>query len=237
MNFIHESREFTGWDIVLAISCERWPSCAKEWLTRNRIWPHDDLIKKITHDGFHIVPKRSAEGDFRLSFSCAETTLIKNLTELQHKVDRSFKAVVKFHQDTWSPNVKEIITTYHVKTVVFWHFEKTTQDCFTEVSIGAHLILLLQELADALKIRKLPLYFMPKVNLFKNVENPEEAVDVAEKIVRLSQDIPSLIKALDNITLGFAMHSSLTRDLIKKFDDLGSRLQNKTVERETRANP
>jgi hypothetical protein len=122
-DFTRELITFTGWDIVLAISCEGWPSCAKEWITRDRIWPHDDLLHKITRaDGFHIVPKRSTEGDFRLSFSFAETTLIENLTELQHKVVRSFKAVVKYHQNTWSPNIKEIITTYHLKTIAFLAF-------------------------------------------------------------------------------------------------------------------
>ena len=233
VNLMHECREFTGWDVVLAISCDGWPSCARDWATRNRIWPQDDLVKKITHDGFHIVPKSSAEGDFRLSFSCAETCLIENLTEIQHKVLRSLKAVVKFHQNTWSPNIKEIITTYHLKTIAFWHFEKTMQDSFTEESVDTHLILLLQELANSLRIRELPLYFLPKVNLFKNVD-PEEAVDIAEKIEHLSRDIPGLIESLENITLGFSKFSSLTREIIGKFNDTSCKLQKKRKEREAR---
>ena len=214
-SFNEHNKHFTGCDIVLAISCDGWPSCAREWITRGRNWPQDDLVQKITRDGFHIVPKSSKEGDFRLSFSHAETTLITNLTELQHKVLRSFKAVVKYHQHTWSPNIKDILTTYHLKTIAFWYFEKTEQDSFTEETVATHLVLLLQELAESLRSRELPMYFMPKVNLFKDVENPEEAIDIVEKIESLSQDFPLLIKGLENITDFFAWQCSFMKNILK----------------------
>ena len=195
---------FTGCDIVIAISCDGWPSCAREWITRDRIWPQCDLVQKIIRDGFYIVPKSSVDGDFRLSFSCTETTLTESLTKLQHKILRSFKAVVKYHEKSWSPNIKEIITTYHLKTIAFWYFEKRMQGSFAEETVGTHLILLLKELAEALRSRELPMYFMPKVSLFKNIENPEEAVDIADKIEELSSNFDPIIRGLENITSGFA---------------------------------
>ena len=42
------------------------------------MWPGEDLVKRIAQAGYRIVPKNSPEGDFRLSFSTAETTLIKH---------------------------------------------------------------------------------------------------------------------------------------------------------------
>ncbi len=207
---------WTGCDIVLAISCDGWPSCAREWITRDGNWPQDDLVQKVTRDGFHIVPKSSKEGDFRLSFSYAETTLIENLTELQHKVLRSFKAVVKYHQNTWSPNIKEILKTYHLKTIAFWYFEKWKQDSFTEETVATHLVLLLQELAECLRSRELPMYFMPKVNLFKDVENTEEAIDIAGKIKSISQDFPLLIKGLENITCGFVLQLGIRHNIFTR---------------------
>ena len=112
---------------------------------------HAHLVQKISCNGFHIVPKRSEEGYFRLSFSSAETTLFEDFTELQHKVIRSFKAVVKFYQDSWGQNIKEIITTYHLKTITFWHFEKIEKNSFTEEMVATHLQVLLQDLAKALE--------------------------------------------------------------------------------------
>ena len=37
VNFVKDiySENFTGCDIVLAISCDGWPSCAREWITRD----------------------------------------------------------------------------------------------------------------------------------------------------------------------------------------------------------
>ena len=217
VNFVKDIyREvFTGCDIVLAISCDGWPSCAREWITRDRIWPQTDLIQKIINDGFHIVPKSSTEGDFRLSFSYAETMLIASLTKLQHKVLRSFKAVVKFHQSSWSPNIKDIITTYHLKTIAFWYFERRMQNSFTEETVGTHLVLLLQELAEALRSRELRMYFMPKVNLFKNIDNPEEAIDIADKIEEVSKNFGLVIKGIENITAAFALNFSYFSNLSK----------------------
>ena len=151
-------------DIVLSIYCEGWPSCAREWMTRERLWPQIHSVEKIIQCGFHIVPKSSPDGDFRLSFSRAESMLIETLLPLQHRVMRAFKAVVKYHENTWSPNLKEIISSYHLKTIAFWHFEKTSQKSWTEETLVHHLVALLQEFAEVLRIQNLPMYFMPKFN-------------------------------------------------------------------------
>ena len=91
-------------DIVSCIFCEGWPSCAREWITRDRLWPDAESVKSITHGGFHIVPKSSPDGDFRLSFTGAETMLIKTLTPLKYKVMKAFKAVVKLGRLLWHGN-------------------------------------------------------------------------------------------------------------------------------------
>ena len=84
-----------------------------------------------------------------LRVSNAETTFIENLTPLQHKVIRAFKAVIKYHHSNWSPNIKDIICTYHLKTIAFWHVEKTTQDSWTEDNAVSHLLSLMEEFAEA----------------------------------------------------------------------------------------
>ena len=71
-------------DLVLAIKCDGWPLFAQEWSSRSRCWPSDEIVQAIIDDGFHIVCKSSAEGDFRLSYSNAEMLLIQNLIDLQY---------------------------------------------------------------------------------------------------------------------------------------------------------
>ena len=81
-------------DIVLSIYCEGWPVCAREWITRKRVWPDLNFVENIVQAGYHIVPNSFPDGDFRLSFSRAETMLMQTLLSLQHKVMRGFKAVI-----------------------------------------------------------------------------------------------------------------------------------------------
>ena len=94
---------------------------------------------------------------------------------------RAFKTVIKYHQHSWDPNVKEILSSYHLKTVAFWHFEKTSQESWNEETLVHHLVTLLEELAEALKIQHLPMYFMPKVNLFENTDKPDVTLNLVEK--------------------------------------------------------
>ena len=193
-------------DIVLCIFCEGWPSCAQEWYTRERFWPDVNLVENITQGRFHIVPKSSPDGNFRLSFSRAEIMLIKALTPLQHRVMRSFKAVVKYHQDSWSPSVKSTLSSYHLKTIAFWYFEKTSQESWSEETVVLHLVALLEELAEALRRQHLPIYFMPKVNLLQDVDH-ELSFHVMEKILKLSHNFSALFEALEK-------HSTLCETLI-----------------------
>jgi hypothetical protein len=102
-----------------------------------------------------------------------------------------------------------VIKTYHLKTIAFWYFEKTAPDSFT------HLILLLQELAEAMLKREHPIYFMPKVNLLEGVTNDEETMDLFEKVNQLSTNCAAITKTvqkLSKITLNTAF-----QDVIRDF--------------------
>ena len=183
-------------DIVLSIFCEGWPKCAREWITRKRIWPDLHIVEKIVKSGFHIVPKSSPDGDFRLSFSRAETMLIETLSPLQQKVMASFKTMFKYYQNIWFPSGDEIISSYYLKTIAFWYFEETSPEFWTEESTVHHLVTLLEKLQNALRDQNLPMYFMPKVNLLRNVDDPEVAIDLMEKIYQLFQNFSAMAKGL-----------------------------------------
>jgi hypothetical protein len=169
-------------DLVLAIRCEGWPLCAQEWLARSRCWPSPDIVDKIIKDGFHIVCKSSIKGNFRLSFSNAETILIENVTDLQFKTYRAFKSFVNHYKHEWSPRIKKIFCSYHLKTIALWYFEKFHPSNWNEDAVVIHLFSLIDDLIAALRERTLPMYFMPKCNLLEEMEDGNE---VAEKIMEL----------------------------------------------------
>ena len=164
-------------DFVLAIKCNGWPLCAQEWIFRPRCWPSQDLVQKIVKEGFHIVCKSSPEGDFRLSYSNAETLLIGNLTDFQFKTYRAFKSFVSHYKKNWSDNAKRAVYSYHLKTIVLWYCEKSDPIDWTEERVVDHLLSLIDDLIFAIKEKKLPMYFMPKYNLLERLEDTTEAVE------------------------------------------------------------
>ena len=191
-------------------------------------------MENITQGGFHVVPKSSPDGNFRLSFSRAEM-LIEALTALQHRVMRAFKVVVKYHQDSWSPSVKSILSSYHLKTIAFWHFEKTSQESCSEETVVHHLLTLFEELEEALRRQHLPMYFMPKVNLLQDVDH-ELSFDLMEKISKLSHNFSALSEALEK-------HSALESGKMlinthvekKRIDNLSDVIQERILNHISRA--
>ena len=164
-------------DFVLAIQCSGWPLCAQEWIFRPRCWPSQDLVQTIVKEGFHIVCKSSLEGDFRLSYSNAETLLIGNLTDFQFKTYRAFKSFVSHYKKNWSPNAKKAVCSYNLKTIVLCYCERSDPIDWTEDRIVDHLLSLIDDLILALNEKNLPMYFMPKYNLMERLEDTSEAVE------------------------------------------------------------
>ena len=205
-------------DIVLSISCDGWPICANEWKSRERHWPDISVVEKITQGGFHIVPKSSSDGDFRLSFSNAETMLMETLSKVQHKLMIAFKAVVKYDQATWTPNQQEFLSSYHLKTIAFWHIEKTSPEYWHEETLVYHLFDLLEELEDALTQENLPMYFMPKVNLFTCDDKPEMVSEIREKISYVRRNASEISEAVDEMRNAEKVFRSLLEDF--SFADL-----------------
>ena len=180
-------------DFVLAIKCDGWPLCAQEWLSRSRYWPSDGIVQTIIDGGFHIVCKSSAEGDFRLSYSNAEILLIQNLIDLQYKTYRAFKAFVNHYKKEWSPDAKTTICSYHLKTILLWHCEKSDPKDWTKETVVSHLLSLVDDLIFALRERKLPMYFMPKYNLMKETK---DSAQIVEKLTELRTNLCLIAEAI-----------------------------------------
>ena len=163
-------------DFVPVIQSNGWPLCAQEWIFRPRCWPSQDLVQTIVKEGFHIVCKSSPEGDFRLSYSNAETLLIGNLSDLQFKTYRAFKSFVSHYKKSWSPNAKKAVCSYNLKTIVLWYCEKSDPIDWTEEGVVDHLLSLIDDLILAINKKNLPMYFMSKYNLMERLEDTAEAL-------------------------------------------------------------
>ena len=197
-------------DFVLAVKCDGWPLCAQEWIFRPRCWPSQDLVETIVKEGFHVVCKSSPKGDFRLSYSTAETLLVGNLGDLQYKTYRAFKSFVGHYKKNWSPIAKKAICSYHLKTIVLWYCERSDPIDWTEDRIVVHLLSLIDDLILAINEKNLPMYFMPKYNMMERLEGTAEAVKqmtelrlninlIAEAIFYEEPNMPNALDFLNDL--------------------------------------
>ena len=176
-------------DLVPAIECESWPSVAEEWITREREWLPKPIIDKIVKDGFYVVPKSSPGGDpkleWRLSFSKAELTLAENRTDVQKKCYYIFKSVVKENLDS------DIVSTYHLKTLMMWAIEQNPPEYWKENNVGQAVLGLLDDLLQAVEKGFLAHYFIKEINLLRD-KSSIALCQVASKILFLQKSFMNI---------------------------------------------
>ena len=158
-------------DNVMAIGCTGWPRIAERWAYRRRYWPPDDVIFQCKSKGYHLIPKAHVGGDpdieWRYSFSLAETRLLEALTDKQWKCFYILKHLIhkqfgEFH------SFSKALSTYHVKTVIFWACETKPLPLW-DLNTGSCILGLLDDLIHAYTSAQLPHYFIPECNILVNV--------------------------------------------------------------------
>ena len=152
-------------DYAPAYKHTEWP--ATEWATRPRPsrWPSKNLVESITRDGCHVVSKAhpssseaQAEIEFRFSFSVAENQLCETITEVHRQCYALFKMlVVQTSKETEEGTAKPKLTSYYLKTVLFWVNEELPQASWTRDNLGICLLALLNELLGFLHDGNIPI--------------------------------------------------------------------------------
>ena len=160
---------FLSYDVVPAIKFNGWPKCSQKWVSRERLWPPQSLVKEIIQEGFHLVPKTSPQGDeeleWRISFSKAEVKLMraKGLGQRNYCY-RMFKMAVKENISS----ACKLVSTYHLKTLLLWASERHPPDRWSDENIAPCFLGLLDDLLHSLVNCSCPHYFIPELNLFAN---------------------------------------------------------------------
>ena len=206
------------WEIIPAISCP-WPREANEWIYRDRSakngdydiekcqWPTQEMINKISNFGCHVIPQGYApkvgsnpqrELEWKIIFPEAERYLESRLTNAQTKVFMITKALIKTFVE---PNLERgfnMFTTEHIRAHLFWQCE-INHEVWSEDCLGETLIRFLGSLLQAIKIHRLPDYFLPKRNLLENI--PEKIlVDIHKKIYRIVESpVPFVMITIRNL--------------------------------------
>ncbi|CAC5364793.1 unnamed protein product [Mytilus coruscus] len=172
-------------DLVGCYRCRTWPTIAREWLSRNRLygWPPKDMIQELKSLGFFVVKKGhpfSSEADFewRISLNLQERKLIYNLTDTQHKCYIILKMINNefVHSDC--------ITTYHWKTCLFYVIEENPQSIWIQKRLYYCVELCMKQMLVWVENEFCPDYFIPKQNLFDGRLSKETKL-VAKQILEI----------------------------------------------------
>ena len=195
-----------SYDAVALIKLLWWPEAAQEWLTRRRIWPSKEDVKKLSSHCF-IIPKPLTQHqiespvyeksernmDFRYTFSHIERELMSMFSEQQMLVYFLFKSIFYKHVKTLKPDV---IQSYCCKTVMLWTCEKFDPgspfwDENWKSTIQA-VVYLFKELLGAFQRGSLQHYFIQQINVIDNIPKGLQNA-ITQKIVTIIADIYDFI--------------------------------------------
>ena len=154
-------------DMVPCLKCDGWPTVAKEWIDRPRNWPEETLFNKLQTKGFYIVPKPSGvigntQNEWRISFSELEADLLQNLNDVQARVYYILRC---FYVRYLKSELKDTISSYHLKTGMFWMLAKKRSNEWKEENISSLVLEILQQLLEWYVDQFLPHYFIREHNL------------------------------------------------------------------------
>ena len=229
------------------------PKPVMEWLHRERVWPSPEVVQQIRDCGCHLAPvgrgKRAPEtvkleGDFadadtktfkqnqesegertmdetewRMSFSLAENILGQSLSPMQRHVMVLLKMIKEYYLSD-----HRVISTYHLKNILFWECENKEIDFWTEDNSGACVLLVMDRLEESLKKRHLPHYIMPESNLLQ-YEDPDELDKAAEAVRELRENIlQKTVNALRTLQVATFQSRHYFNDL-NEFDHSLSKFQ------------
>ena len=176
-------------DTVRCLECYSWPiEETRDFFHRTRTsgWPNSELLMRCQNAACYLVPKwdqREVDSDpdeWRYSFSMAEKILVRSFTNQQGRLFVCGKYLLKhaihpqLERQLPHSNAKSIISSYHIKTAVFWLSE--TSD-LKDADLITNVARLFRYLHDTIENGNgLPSFFINTCCLFSCVNHRQQQV-------------------------------------------------------------
>ena len=158
--------------VHLVLECE-WPADAKmNWLQRQRYWPSEKTVQDIAQGSCYLHPLWNKEEPideskmtFQMTFGVAEYLLFLETGPKERQCIVVLKAIkAKYFHDS------QILSSFVMKVVFFWHLESTPLSERQGMGRGELLVCLLDKLVSFLNDKNLPDFFIPSVNLLQHFD-------------------------------------------------------------------
>nr|XP_022308126.1 uncharacterized protein LOC111114129 [Crassostrea virginica] len=169
-----ESGELLGvieYDFAWCVACDFWPPSASSWIHRCHSWPCREVVDDIVRNGCHFVPIGHPVGlheydEWRISFSMAEHKLVHSMNHCQFLTYGLLKIFLKEVIDKQSNETKNLLCSYHMKTLVFWVIQQNVVPLWCPQNLLAGFWVCFKLLIKWVYEGICPNFFIPQNNLF-----------------------------------------------------------------------
>ena len=166
-------------DLVPTLVANAPPPAMKDYLERPRgEWPPPEQLHEVQQMPLGLVlvgskESKNPEKEARHSWSAGEISLISKLPKHMKQGLIAAKFTYK-HSEKETDGGRSHIGTYHLKTTLLNHLEKTAP---SKISSAFHAMMnIFHDLGLYLKRGNMPHYFLPKCNLLATVKQPERQI-------------------------------------------------------------
>lgn len=168
-------------DLVICVSAGHVFNLYDSWVSRKRKWLSEDIAKELVCVPAHLVAKSidSVPHTWRLSTSRAELVLADYINKQQPLVRNCWlvlKAILKAHLSQ-----PKFITSYNLKTILFYIMDHVPPDYWTEENLPELLLAVLDAITIGLGTHSFPHYFLPSVNLLSKSASEDHILFLLQK--------------------------------------------------------
>ncbi|XP_069108611.1 uncharacterized protein [Argopecten irradians] len=179
-----------SFDNVKAFHCSYLPTDYDEWFHRSRAqgWPPKHIIESTKNLGCLVVCvghpfSETRPLEWRLSLNRTEYLLTKTFNHIQMKCYVMLRLVLKW---LIQPKLKETLSSYHMKTVMFWMSEEKEKQFWGPANLAECFLHSLIKLRSFVVNKNCPNYFLTHANLLEGKLDDE---NVYHDTLRIIDDI------------------------------------------------
>jgi len=176
--------------VHLVLECD-WPADAKmNWLQRQRYWLSEKTVQDVAEAPCYLHPLWDEEEPidesamtFQMTFGLAEYLLFMETGPKERQCIVVLKAIKEkyFHKS-------QILSSFVIKMVFFWHLESTPLSERQDMGRGELLVCLLDKLVSFLNDNNLPHFFLPIVNLLQRF-HPDDISSTCRQVKKVKRNM------------------------------------------------
>ncbi|XP_062615575.1 uncharacterized protein LOC134277277 [Saccostrea cucullata] len=186
-------------DFAFGMPFHNLPEEGVEWLNEreNYRWPSREIVERIKSLKCHVVSvgekgSKCYSMEWRTSYLLWERELVWSFNDVQLQAYVLLKLLLKKYINTIAPN---FLSSFHMKTVVFWESENTENNCWNARHLISFLRRCLLYLKACIKKKSLLHFIDRRKNLFLSIMNMMNDTEkqvlerILEKIDSINNDI------------------------------------------------